>query len=165
MLSEARMSAQKPPFDVRNEWKLYRLPAFEDQLADLTAQVEALRKNNLAEAERHPKSKLLTRILEIILDEVPGDPTNKIYRQGATLGADYKDWSRAKFLGRFRLFFRFSSQQKMIIYCWINDENTLRKAGAKTDPYVVFAKMLKAGDPPNDWNDLVKKALSAPKRK
>jgi toxin YhaV len=159
------MSAPKPPFDVRNGWRLYKLPAFEHQLADLTAQVEALRQNNPAEADHHPKSKLLKRILEVVLDEVPRDPTNKVYRQGTTLGAAYKDWSRAKFLGRFRLFFRFSSREKMIIYCWINDENTLRKAGAKTDPYAVFAAMLKAGDPPNDWDKLVKKALDESKPK
>lgn len=168
-LASLLMSAQKPPFDVRNGWKLYKLQAFHDQLAELTTEVEALRKNNPTEADRHPKSKLLKRILEVILDEIPQDPTSKLssklYRQGTTLGADYKDWSRAKFIGRFRLFFRFSSKQKIIIYCWINDENTLRKAGAKTDPYAVFANMLKAGDPPNDWNELFKKALNAPKLK
>lgn len=159
------MPAPKPPFDVRNGWRLYKLPAFERQLEDLTAQVEVLRKNDPTEADQHPKSKLLKRILEVILDEIPCDPTNKIYRQERTLGAAYKDWSRAKFLGRFRLFFRFGSREKMIIYCWINDENTLRKAGAKTDPYAVFADMLKAGDPPNDWNALVRKALGGPKLK
>lgn len=153
------MSAPKPPFDVRNEWRLYKLPAFEQQLTDLTARVEALRQIDPAEADRHPSSKLLKRIVEVILDEIPRDPTNKIYRQRTTLGAAYKDWPRAKFLGRFRLFFRFGSKEKMIIYCWMNDENTLRKAGAKTDPYAVFAGMLKSGDPPSAWDKLVKKAL------
>ena len=159
------MSAPTPPFDLRNGWRLYQLPAFERQLADLTTHVEALRQTNPTDADGHPKSKLLKRILEIVLDEIPRDPTNKAYRLGTALGAAYKDWSRAKFLGRFRLFFRFSSRQKMIIYCWINDENTLRKAGAKTDPYAVFAGMLKAGDPPNDWDGLVKKASSGSKPK
>lgn len=159
------MSAPKPPSDVRHGWRLYKLPAFERQLADLTAQVAVLHRTNPAEADRHPKSKLLKRILEIILDEIPRDPANKIYRQGTTLGTGYKDWSRVKFLGRFRLFFRFSSREKMIIYCWINDESTLRKTGAKTDPYAVFASMLKAGDPPNDWDELAKRALGGPQAK
>ena len=32
-------------------------------------------------------------------------------------------------MGRFRLFFRFDSASKVIIYAWVNDENTLRKVG------------------------------------
>lgn len=159
------MSAPKPPFDVRHGWRLYKLPAFERQLADLAAQVAGLRQTNPAEADQHPKSKLLKRILEVILDEIPRDPANKIYRQGNTLGPAYKDWSRVKFLGRFRLFFRFSSREKMIIYCWVNDENTLRKTDAKTDPYAVFASMLKAGDPPNDWDELAKRTLGGAQAK
>jgi toxin YhaV len=36
----------------------------------------------------------------------------------------------------------------------VNDENTLRSSGSKNDPYVVFQKMLKSGNPPNDWDAL-----------
>jgi toxin YhaV len=149
---------QIPPFDVRKGWKLYELPAFGKQLADLRREVSDIQKRIPTEADNHPKTKLLKRILEIILDEIPSDPTAKIYRQGTTLGSAHKDWSRAKFLGRFRLFFRFSTTQRIIIYCWINDENTLRKEGSKSDPYKVFQKMLDAGDPPSSWADLVEKA-------
>jgi toxin YhaV len=39
-------------------------------------------------------------------------------------------WRRAKFLSRFRLFFRYNSKAKVIIYAWVNEENTLRKAGS-----------------------------------
>jgi hypothetical protein len=45
-------------------------------------------------------------------------------------GADYRHWFRVKFSGRFRLFFRYSSQHKVIVYAWVNDENTLRKSGS-----------------------------------
>ena len=30
----------------------------------------------------------------------------------------------------------------MIIYAWVNGEGSLRKAGAKTDPYTIFQSML-----------------------
>src|SRR5207245_681355 len=73
-----------------------------------------------------------------------------------TLGPLHRHWRRAKFLGRFRLFFRFSSAHKAIIYAWVNDENTLRKAGARNDPYAIFNKRLKDGTPPDDWDDLVR---------
>lgn len=33
----------------------------------------------------------------------------------------------------------------------MNDENTLRTYGKKTDAYTVFSKMLKRGHPPADW--------------
>ena len=38
---------------------------------------------------------------------------------------------------------------------WLNDENTLRKEGATTDPYQVFASMLARGEIPDDWETLV----------
>jgi len=37
----------------------------------------------------------------------------------------------------------------VIVYVWINDEFTLRKAGSKTDAYAVFKSMLNAGNPPH----------------
>jgi toxin YhaV len=38
----------------------------------------------------------------------------------------------------------------VVIYAWVNDGNTLRKADAATDPYAVFTGMLVGGDPPGD---------------
>lgn len=43
----------------------------------------------------------------------------------------------------------------MIVYAWVNDEATLRKAGSSSDPYAVFRAMLVAGNPPHDWNRLL----------
>jgi hypothetical protein len=50
---------------------------------------------------------------------------------------------------------------KAIIYAWVNDETTLRKAGSRTDPYVIFNRRLRDGDPPDDWDDLFRKAKAA----
>ena len=43
----------------------------------------------------------------------------------------------------------------MIVYAWANDRDTLRKAGAGTDPYAVFGRMLASGNPPDDWPALL----------
>ena len=41
------------------------------------------------------------------------------------------------------------------MYAWVNDRDTLRKAGAGTDPYAVFTRMLASGNPPDDWPALL----------
>ncbi|WP_139068280.1 type II toxin-antitoxin system YhaV family toxin, partial [Shigella sonnei] len=38
----------------------------------------------------------------------------------------------------------------------MNDENTLRTYGKKTNAYTVFSKMLKRGHPPADWETLTR---------
>jgi toxin YhaV len=37
----------------------------------------------------------------------------------------------------------------------VNDENSLRSSGSKSDPYAVFQKMLQRGHPPDDWAALL----------
>ena len=80
------------------------------------------------------------------------------YRHGGTL-TNRRYWFRAKTRGgRYRLFYRYDSRAKIIIYAWVNDEDSLRTYGSKTDAYAVFAKMLDDGNPPNTWDALVKAA-------
>ena len=90
-----------------------------------------------------------------MLDTVALDPSRPQYRQGNTLGARYRHWRRAKIGRRFRVFFRYDSHSKIIVYAWTNDAHTLRAAGSKTDPYAVFHRLLQRGEIPNDWSDLV----------
>ncbi|HEY6389648.1 MAG TPA: type II toxin-antitoxin system YhaV family toxin [Bryobacteraceae bacterium] len=136
-------------------------PAFSQRLEILIRAVEALEKQHSQNYRSHPKTKLLKRTLDLILVEVPRDPNAAEFQLGNTLGPAYRHWRRAKFLGRFRLFFRFSSAHKAIVYAWVNDETTLRKAGAQTDPYAVFTKRLQEGNPPDSWNALFQKAEAA----
>lgn len=105
--------------------------------------------------ESNANVKLFNALAQLILETVPGDPNREEYRQGNTLGHAFRHWRRAKIGRRFRLFFRFDSQSKVIIYAWVNDDNTLRSAGGKSDPYAVFQKMLKRGHPPDDWAGLL----------
>jgi toxin YhaV len=66
---------------------------------------------------------------------------------------------RAKFgNGRFRLYFRYDTGARIIIFAWVNDETTLRTYGVKTDAYKVFKGMLNGGNPPDDRASLDKTA-------
>jgi toxin YhaV len=40
----------------------------------------------------------------------------------------------------------------------VNDDNTLRQYGAKSDAYAVFTGMLSEGNPPDNWAALLKAA-------
>ena len=79
------------------------------------------------------------------------DPGLDEYRQGNTMGRDYRHWRRAKIWRRFRLFFRYDSRTRVIVCAWVNDGQTMRSADSKSDPYAVFRKMLERGRPPDDW--------------
>ena len=94
--------------------------------------------------------KLFRALSQLILEVVPSDPARDEFRQGNTLGTDYRHWRRAKIGRRFRLFFRYDSKAKVIVYAWVNDEQTLRSEGSRSDPYAVFQKMLDRGNPPGD---------------
>src|SRR5271170_807154 len=141
-----------------NGWKLYVHPLFEQQLRHLIDQVENLAAKNQIGYGTEPAAKLLATINRHIREIIPRDPNASEFRQGNTLGADNRHWFRAKFHERYRLFFRFSSKEKVIVYAWVNDERTLRKAGSKSDPYSVFRAMLEAGDPPVTMEQLLARA-------
>ncbi len=106
-------------------------------------------------------TKLLAAIIELVFTKIPANPENPIYRQGLTLGKENKHWYRAKFYQQYRLFFRFNTKHKIIIYAWVNDENTKRARGDKTDAYATFEKMLKSNNPPSSWDELLEASLPA----
>lgn len=116
---------------------------------------DALTRLGPAAYRQSPAAKMLAMVASLIFREIPADPGHSQYRQGTTLGASHRHWRRAKFFRRFRLFFRYHSQRKIIVYVWLNDETTLRKSGASTDVYAVFHGMLESGRPPNDFDELV----------
>jgi toxin YhaV len=143
---------------VVNGWRLYLYRAFDAQLNAIEDEVEALTLRASKHDGAHPKQKLLAAIRYLMLTIIPRDPNAAEFRQGNALGAQNRHWFRAKFFQRYRLFFRFSSKEKVIVYAWMNDEGTLRKRGAKTDPYAIFQALLQAGDPPQSMQELLKRS-------
>jgi toxin YhaV len=140
----------------RHGWRLFGHPLLLDQLDKLLAAAERARRADPAGWQSNANVKLLATLRELMLDRVPRDPLAPEFRQGNTLGPAHRHWFRAKFgANRFRLFFRADSAARVVVYAWVNDRDTLRKAGAATDPYAVFARMLAAGNPPDDWQGLL----------
>jgi toxin YhaV len=146
-----------------NGWTLYAHPLFLDQLEKLTSAVEKAKAKSPDTYASSANAKLLAQLHKLMFELIPIDPARPEFRQGGTLGTNRKHWFRAKFgAGRFRLFFRYSSSAKIIIFAWVNDSETLRTYGSKSDAYAVFAKMLDGGNPPEDWAALMKTSQSLP---
>jgi toxin YhaV len=139
-----------------NGWTLYAHPLFTDQLDRLTAAVEKAKRKDPKTYQSTANAKLLAQLQRLAFETIPVDPARPEFRQGGTLGPSRKHWFRAKFGGgRFRLFFRYSSSAMIIVYAWVNDSETLRTYGAKSDAYAVFKAMLDKGNPPEDWAELL----------
>ncbi len=136
---------------------LYAHPLFLGQLGKLSTTVEQAKAKNPKTYASSANAKLLAQLHRLVFEIVPDDPARAEFRQGGTLGKDRKHWFRAKFGGgRFRLFFRYSSSAKVIIFAWVNDSETLRTYGSKSDAYAVFRAMLDQGNPPEDWAALMR---------
>lgn len=140
---------------VINDWHLFTHPCFDAQFAALVEQVEELKQKNPDTYQTKAATKLLAAIVKVIKTEICANPMDAKFRQGETLGEENKHWFRAKFLGQYRLFFRFSEQHRTIILAWVNDESTKRAYGHKRDAYKVFSAMLASGHPPGDWDELL----------
>ena len=155
MARDARPAGSKPGLE-RHGWRLLAHPLFLDQLGRLLSAVERAKRADPEGWRGKADAKLLAAIRTLVLDRIPHDPLAAEFRQGNTLGPARRHWFRAKFGGaRFRLFFRADSRARVIVYAWVNDRDTLRKAGAASDPYAVFAAMLAASNPPDDWPALL----------
>lgn len=158
------MTSGKPAPLVVHGWTVFAHPLFLAQLESLAQQVEALKQKDPVGYVKKNASKRLAAITRLAFDVIPQDPTRSEYRQGGTLGDDYKHWFRAKFFQQCRLFFRYHAQSKVIVLAWVNDEDTRRAYESSDDAYRVFRKMLESGHPPNDWNRLSAEAQAEQRR-
>ena len=140
---------------VVNGWSLFLHPLFHEQLTQLREEVHKLRQKDPVGYINRNASKRLAAVARLIYEIIPQDPGRPEYRQGLSLGSEHKHWFRAKFFQQYRLFFRFHTSAKIIVYAWVNDETTLRAYNSKDDAYLVFKKMLESGNPPGSWEDLL----------
>ena len=100
-----------------NGWTVYAHPLFLDQLEAIIGSVENARRKDPKGYKKKRAAKLLAAVLKVAFEDIPSDPTRDIYRQGGTLGEEYKHWFRAKFLQQFRLFFRYQQTEGAKIMC------------------------------------------------
>ena len=125
-----------------------------DQVEAVVAEVELAKLKDAKGYKKKNCTKRLTAILTLAFDVIPNDPAGPAYRQGTTLGSAYTHWCRAKFFQQYRIYFRYDTASKVIIYAWVNDESTKRAYGSKFDAYTVSSRMLRKGHPPDNWADL-----------
>ena len=156
------MSRGKPV--VVNGWSLFAHPIFLDQLDALSSQVEALKRKDPVGYVKKNATKRLAAIAKLAFEVIPQDPARPEYRQGNTLGDEHKHWFRAKFFQQYRLFFRFHAQAKVIVFAWVNDEDSKRAYESADDAYRVFRRMLDAGHPPTEWAELLAEARAESER-
>lgn len=128
---------------VINGWTVFCHPLFLEELSLLVNQVENLKQKDPQNYKNKNATKRLAAIAKLAFEVIPKDPTNPAFRQGSTLGKNHKHWFRAKFFQQYRLFFRFDTASKIIVFAWVNDE-----------------KMLSNGCPPDNWTSLLKEEKS-----
>ena len=145
-------------------WTVFAHPLFLAQIEALAQQVEALKQKDPAGYTKKNASKRLAAIAKLAFEVIPQDPTRPEYRQGGTLGNNHKHWLRAKFFHQYRLFFRYHASSQVIVFAWVNDEDTKRACESSDDAYRVFRKMLESGHPPDDWNQLLAQAQAKGQR-
>ena len=152
-----------PPVQVHG-WRLFAHPLFLAQVQALSQQVETLQHKDPVGYVNKNASKRLSAIIQLAFDTIPQDPTRPEYRQGNTLGGQHKHWFRAKFFQQYRLFFRYHVGSKVIVFAWVNDDQTMRAFESSDDAYRVFRKMLESGHPPDDWDQLLSESEVFKKR-
>lgn len=125
----------------RHGWNLLFHECLSEQLQKLHAAAQRAQQHDPQGFESNANVRLFAALSKTIFDVVPSDPNREEYRQGNTMGATFRHWRRAKIGRRFRLFFRFDSKTRIIIFAWV--------------PCTVFQRMLERGNPPDDWTALL----------
>ena len=144
-----------------NGWQLYYFRTFAAALDELESEVAVLAASDPRRYKTHPKTRLLASVYKAITERVPAGPDHPDFRLGKPLGREYGNWRRVKKGLRegYCLFYRFASKPvKLIVYVWFNDEDTLRKAGSKTDVYETFRRMLARGEVPDSIDHLLRES-------
>lgn len=104
-------------------WTIYFHACFERQLNALLADAQAAVERRPNDFRRSNAFKRLAAVAKLAFDQIPQNPADAKYRQGDTLGKEQKHWFRAKSFQQYRLFFRYSEAERIIVYAWVNDDD------------------------------------------
>lgn len=118
----------------RHGWTLLFHEGVIEQLRKLHAAAERAEQNDPQGFESNANVKLFRALSQLIMDAVPSDPARDEFRQGNTLGPAYRHWRRAKIGRRFRLFFRYDSKAKAIVFAWGERRADLAVGGQQVRP-------------------------------
>ncbi len=106
----------------RHGWTLLFHGCLIEQLQKLKAASDRAEASDPFGFASNANVKLYRALSQLIFETVPDDPAREEYRQGNTMGTAYRHWRRAKIGRRFRLFFRYDSKLKVIVFSWVNDD-------------------------------------------
>ena len=134
-------------------WTILFTEPFLSSYGDLSANARRL-KSELSDVEyaEHPDVKLFLAVRVLTKDVIPSDPHHRDYQ----LRGELAKFRRTKGRGlprRYRLFWAFSDQSKVIIFLYLNDADSLRREGGRTDPYFLFAGMVQRGEIGADFEE------------
>lgn len=100
----------------RHGWTLLFHECVVEQMRKLAAAVDQAKLHDSQGFEANANVKLFRALTHVMLQAVSGDLNRDEYRQGNTMGPAFRHWCRAKVGQRFRLFFRFDSKAKIIVF-------------------------------------------------
>lgn len=159
-------------------WELWVHSIFDQQLSDLMAEVDRLKASKPHTFGSHPSALLLQCVRDAVIKHVPNNPLDREFQLGDELRAAglkidprFRDsmghWRRVKkrLPQRRRLFFWARSDKNRVVYVWLNDEDSLREEGSRSDVYRVFCELLRAGKVPNDFEELCAAARDLDEKK
>ena len=129
----------------RHNWKLFFHPCIVEQLKKLKAATNHASAADPVGFAANANVKLYRALIHLILEIVPLDPGLDEYRQGNTIGRDYRHWRRAKIWRRFRLFFRYDSRTRVIVYAWSMMNRPCAPPTASPIPTLYFGKCWNEG--------------------
>lgn len=142
-----------------NGWLLLAHPHFEDQYSRWFNEVKRLAKSKPNAYKSSYKTKRLAALEKLVFEVITLDPSHQRFLLGNSLGENNRSWRRAKLGSQYRVFFRFDSRAKIIVYAWVNDQDSLRAYGSKNDAYLVFASLLNKENPPSSWDELLEQSV------
>ena len=136
-------------------WRIFVHQALESRLTKLGRKASWIFVSGQTTDKNRARQMFLKALKRVMLEVVPANPGATEHRLGRTLGNQPETWFRVKVLQQFRLFYRYDSVLKIIVYVWVNDEESLRAYGSKSDAYAQFKKMLEGGYPPGSFEELL----------
>ena len=141
----------------RHGWNLLFHDGLIEQLQKLQTAAQKAQTQDTQGFESNANVKLFNALAQLMLETVPSDPNRDEYRQGNTMGPAFRHWRRAKLGRRFRLFFRFDSKTRIIIFMATMEAQTyLAKRQALADLNAFDAVMARTGgEPPREGDRIL----------
>ena len=104
----------------RHGWRILFRPELVRQLVKLEEAGERARRKDPYGFASNANVRLLRAVNRAMTEAIPQAPSRVEYRQGHTLGPRYRHWRRARIGRRFRLFFRYDAEARVIVHAWMN---------------------------------------------